>query len=426
MSRIQEIFARQILDSRGNPTIEVDVTLENGAFGRAAVPSGASTGAHEAMEIRDGDMTRFGGKGVLQSVETANNSIRSCLLGMSALNQKQVDETLIALDGTDNKRKLGANAMLGVSMAVAHAAANAGNSPLFSYLAGDSKSTLLPVPLFNVLNGGRHAQDSTDFQEFMIVPMGLQSFSEALRCGAEVYQSLKGVLTKYGYSINVGDEGGFAPSLKSNKDAVELILVAIESAGYKPGSDCFIALDVAASELWEDGKYILPKEGTSMDTNEMVEFFADWVSKYPIISIEDGMAEDDWNGWNMLMTRLGGHVQLVGDDLYTTNVERIQRGINERSSNSVLVKLNQIGTLTETLNAMALAKSAGWSNVISHRSGETEDTTISDLAVATAAGQIKAGAPARSERLAKYNRLLRIEELLGDTASYAGMDALPF
>lgn len=426
MSRIQDIFARQILDSRGNPTIEVDVTLENGAFGRAAVPSGASTGAHEAMEIRDGDMNRFGGKGVLQSVQTAKNSIRTCLLGMSALNQKQVDETLIDLDGTDNKRKLGANAMLGVSMAVAHAAANAGNSPLFSYLAGDSKCSLLPVPLFNVLNGGRHAQDSTDFQEFMIVPMGLQSFSEALRCGAEVYQSLKGVLSKYGYSINVGDEGGFAPSLKSNKDAVELILVAIESAGYKPGSDCFIALDVAASELWEDGKYILPKEGTSMDTNEMVEFFADWVSKYPIISIEDGMAEDDWNGWNMLMTRLGGHVQLVGDDLYTTNVERIQRGINERSSNSVLVKLNQIGTLTETLNAMALAKSAGWSNVISHRSGETEDTTISDLAVATGAGQIKAGAPARSERLAKYNRLLRIEELLGDTASYAGMNALPF
>ena len=424
MSQITRVWAREILDSRGNPTIEVDVTLNDGSLGRAAVPSGASTGAHEAVEMRDGDKARFGGKGVLEAVNTVNKKIAQAVAGMSALDQRAIDTALLDLDGTPNKGNLGANAILGVSLATAHAAATSQGMPLYRYLCPNSP-TLLPVPMFNILNGGKHAQDSTDFQEFMVVPLGVPSFKEALRAGAEIYQTLKDVLKGRGYSTNVGDEGGFAPSLPSNKDAAEAVLAAIEGAGYRPGQDCFIALDVAASELFQDGRYVLPREGTTLDSAQMVDFYASWAAQYPIISIEDGMAEDDWDGWRLLMERLGDRVQLVGDDLYTTNVKRIQRGIDEKCANSVLIKLNQIGTLSETLDAMEMARSAGWSNVISHRSGETEDTTIADLAVATSAGQIKTGAPARSERVAKYNRLIRIEEELGDKARYAGRGILP-
>ena len=424
MSQIRGVRAREILDSRGNPTVEVDVTLEEGSWGRAAVPSGASTGAHEAQEIRDGDKARFGGKGVLKALANIEKKIAPAVMGMSALNQRSIDEALVALDDTPNKGHLGANATLGVSLAVAHAAAAFRGMPLYRHLCPDSP-TLLPAPMFNILNGGKHAQDSTDFQEFMVIPLGASSFREAFRAGAEIYQALKAVLTGQGYSTNVGDEGGFAPSLPSNKDAVEAVLAAIEAAGYRPGQDCFIGLDVAASELFQDGRYVLPREGTTLDSAQMVDYYASWVASYPIISIEDGMAEDDWEGWRLLMERLGDRVQIVGDDLYTTNVKRIQRGIHEKTSNSVLIKLNQIGTLSETLEAMEMARKAGWSNVISHRSGETEDTTIADLAVATSAGQIKSGAPAHSERVAKYNRLLRIEEELGNRARYAGRGALP-
>lgn len=424
MSQISGVRAREIVDSRGNPTIEVDVTLEDGSWGRASVPSGASTGSHEAVEMRDGDKARFGGKGVLKALANVEEQIAPAVIGMSALNQVAIDDTLVTLDGTPVKENLGANAILGVSLAVAHAAAAFHGMPLYRYLCPDSP-TLLPAPMFNILNGGKHAQGSTDFQEFMVMPLGASSFQEAFRAGAEIYQALKSVLTRQGYSTNVGDEGGFAPSLNSNKDAVEAVLRAIEEAGYRPGQDCFIGLDVAASELFQNGKYVLPREGTTLDSTQLVDYYANWVSSYPIISIEDGMAEDDWDGWRLLMERLGDRVQLVGDDLYTTNVKRIQRGINEKTSNSVLIKLNQIGTLSETLRAMEMARRAGWSNVISHRSGETEDTTISDLSVATSAGQIKSGAPARSERVAKYNRLLRIEADLGKSALYAGRGILP-
>ncbi|MDA0987997.1 MAG: phosphopyruvate hydratase [Chloroflexi bacterium] len=424
MSEIRDVRAREILDSRGNPTIEVDVTLNDGSHGRAAVPSGASTGAHEGVEMRDGDKARFGGKGVLTAVNTVNKKIAQAVVGMSALDQRAIDTALIALDGTPNKGNLGANAILGVSLAVAHAAAASRNLPLYSYLSPDSP-TLLPVPMFNILNGGKHAQDSTDFQEFMVIPLGVPSFKEALRAGAEIYQSLKDVLKGRGYSTNVGDEGGFAPSLPSNIDATEAVVAAIEAAGYRPGQDCFIGLDVAATELFQEGRYVLPRENATLDSAQMVDYYANWVAQYPIISIEDGMSEDDWEGWRLLMERLGDRVQIVGDDLYTTNVTRIQRGIDEKCTNSVLIKLNQIGTLSETLDAMQMSSAAGWSNVISHRSGETEDTTIADLAVATSAGQIKTGAPARSERVAKYNRLLRIEEELGEKARYAGRGVLP-
>ena len=424
MSEIRDVRAREILDSRGNPTIEVDVTLNDGSHGRAAVPSGASTGAHEGVEMRDGDKARFGGKGVLTAVNTVNKKIAQAVVGMSALDQRAIDTALIALDGTPNKGNLGANAILGVSLAVAHAAAASRNLPLYSYLSPDSP-TLLPVPMFNILNGGKHAQDSTDFQEFMVIPLGVPSFKEALRAGAEIYQSLKDVLKGRGYSTNVGDEGGFAPSLPSNRDATEAVVAAIEAAGYRPGQDCFIGLDVAATELFQEGRYVLPRENATLDSAQMVDYYANWVAQYPIISIEDGMSEDDWEGWRLLMERLGDRVQIVGDDLYTTNVTRIQRGIDEKCTNSVLIKLNQIGTLSETLDAMQMSSAAGWSNVISHRSGETEDTTIADLAVATSAGQIKTGAPARSERVAKYNRLLRIEEELGEKARYAGRGVLP-
>ena len=424
MSGIKDVRAREVLDSRGNPTVEVDVTLEDGSTGRAAVPSGASTGAHEAVELRDGDKARYGGKGVLDAVANVHDRIAPAILGMSALDQRSLDETLKSLDGTPNKRKLGANASLGVSLAAAHAAAASGGMPLYRHLCADSPS-LLPVPMFNILNGGKHAQDSADFQEFMVLPTGVGSFRDAFRAGAEIYQALKEVLIGAGHTTNVGDEGGFAPSLPSNRDAVESVLAAIEKAGYRPGVDCFIGLDVAATELYQDGKYVLPREGVSLSSEEMVDFYAQLASAYPIISIEDGMSEDDWDGWGLLMERLGDRVQLVGDDLYTTNTNRILRGVQERASNSILIKLNQIGTLTETLDAIEMAGAAGWSSVISHRSGETEDTTIADLVVATGAGQIKAGAPARSERVCKYNRLLRIEEELGADARYPGRNALP-
>jgi len=424
MNHIRGVRAREILDSRGNPTIEVDVTLEDGSWGRAAVPSGASTGTHEAQELRDGDKARFGGKGVLRALANVQEKIAPAVIGMSALDQRTLDETLVELDDTPNKENLGANAILGVSLAVAHAAASFRKMPLYRHLCHNSP-TLLPAPMFNILNGGKHAEDSTDFQEFMVIPLGLNSFQEAFRAGAEIYQALKEVLKGRGHNTNVGDEGGFAPSLPSNRDAVEAVLAAIEAAGYKPGQDCFIGLDVAASELFQDGKYVLPREGTTLTSTQLVDYYASWANSYPIISIEDGMAEDDWEGWRLLMERLGDRAQIMGDDLYTTNVKRIQRGIDEKTSNSVLIKLNQIGTLTETLDAIEMARKAGWSNIISHRSGDTEDTTIADLVVATSAGQIKAGAPARSERVAKYNRLLRIEEELGETARYAGRGALP-
>jgi len=417
--RIRRIKAREILDSRGNPTIEVDVELESGVVGRAAVPSGASTGKHEALELRDGDKRRFGGLGVLQAVTNVNEIIGPALAGMSALNQEAVDGRMLELDGTVNKSKLGANAILGVSLAVAHAAASYSKMPLYRYLGGE-EACLLPVPLMNILNGGKHAPDSVDFQEFMIVPAGAESFAEALRMGAEVYQALKRILKEKGQRIAVGDEGGFAPQLPTNREAVEVVSAAIEAAGYRPGEDCFLALDPAASEFYREGRYWLKKENLSLTSSEMVDYYAQLAAEYPLISIEDGLAEDDWEGWKLLNQRLGGKLQLVGDDLYVTNPERISRGISERASNSVLIKPNQIGTLTETRRAIALAREAGWTTVISHRSGETEDTSISDLAVGFGTGQIKSGAPCRSERVAKYNRLLRIEEELGDRSRFAG------
>jgi enolase len=422
MAKISRIRAREILDSRGNPTVEVEVELADGTKGRAAVPSGASTGKYEALELRDGDSSRFKGKGVLKAVNHVNQDIAPAIAGMPATDQTALDRKLIDLDGTTNKSRLGANAILGVSLAVAHAAANQAKIPLYDYL-GKASTYTLPVPLMNILNGGKHAADSTDFQEFMIVPAGATSFHHALQMGAEIYQSLKKVLQDKGLNTNVGDEGGFAPSLPSNKDAVEAVLSAIEKAGYQPGRDCFIALDPAASEFYQDGRYVLSKEKISLSSTEMVEYYAKWVSAYPIISIEDGLAEDDWDGWQLLTQKLGDKIQLVGDDLYTTNVNRLTRGIKLKASNSILIKLNQIGTLTETVTAIKMAQQAGWTAVVSHRSGETEDTTIADLAVGLNTGQIKAGAPCRSERTAKYNRLLRIEEELGEKASFTGTQA---
>jgi len=416
---IDTVIAREILDSRGNPTIEVEVYLTGGAMGRAAIPSGASTGVHEALELRDGDPQRFGGKGVLKAVQNVNEIIAPELEGWDALEQIEIDRLMIELDGTPNKSKLGANAILGVSLAVAKAAAQALGLPLYAYLGG-VHAHVLPVPMMNILNGGKHASDSTDLQEFMIMPLGASSFREALRWGSEIYHSLKKVLKAKGYNTNVGDEGGFAPSLGSNAEAVELILEAVQQAGYTPGEQVAIALDPAASEIYEDGRYVLRKEGRTLTGAEMVEFYADWVERYPIVSIEDGLAEDDWDNWQLLVERLGDRVQLVGDDLLVTNLERLNRAIELKAANSILIKLNQIGTLTETLAAIERAHRAGWTTVVSHRSGETEDTTIAHLAVATNAGQIKTGAPARSDRVAKYNELLRIEEMLGGAAEYAG------
>ncbi|MFQ5858485.1 MAG: phosphopyruvate hydratase [Anaerolineae bacterium] len=419
---IDLVSAREILDSRGNPTIEVDVWLAGGAQGRAAVPSGASTGMYEALELRDGEPGRFGGKGVLEAVANVNDEIAFELEGLDALDQIAIDNAMIELDRTPNKSNLGANAILGVSLAVAKAASNAVGIPLYAYLGGPH-AHVLPVPMMNILNGGKHASDSADLQEFMVMPAGAPTFTEALRWGTEIYHSLKAVLKDKGYNTNVGDEGGFAPSLGSNTEAVELVLEAVERAGYAPGEDVFIALDPAASEIYEDGKYVLKKEGRALSGAEMVDFLAEWVEKYPIISIEDGLAEDDWETWQLMRQRLGDRVQVVGDDLLVTNVERLNRGIELGACNSILIKLNQIGTLTETLAAIERAQKANWTAVVSHRSGETEDTTIAHLAVATNAGQIKTGAPARSDRVAKYNELLRIEEMLGESAAYPGLDA---
>jgi len=420
---IEDVQAREILDSRGSPTIEVAVLLIGGARGVAAVPSGASTGAHEAVELRDGDKKRYGGKGVLKAVRNVNDTIREALVGRDANEQVLVDELMIKLDGTANKGKLGANAILGVSLAVARAAANANQQPLYRYIGGVSAGTL-PVPMMNILNGGKHADNSTDMQEYMVLPVGAPTFHEALRMGAEVYQGLKKVLHDKKLNTNVGDEGGFAPSLSSNREALEVIVAAIEAAGYKPGVDIFLGMDPAASEFYEDGKYVLAREGRTLTSREMVDLYERWLNDYPIITIEDGLAEDDWEGWAQLRQRLGDRVQLVGDDLFVTNTERLKRGIREHSANSILIKLNQIGTLTETLAAIEMAKCAAFTAVVSHRSGETEDTTVADLVVASNAGQIKTGAPARSERVAKYNRLLAIEDELGEeTARYAGFSA---
>jgi enolase len=428
---IELIDAREILDSRGNPTVEVDVVLGDGSVGRAAVPSGASTGAHEAVELRDGDKARFGGKGVLTAVANVTDRIAPELTGMDAADQAGVDDLLRDLDGTPNKANLGANAILGVSLATAHAAASAHDLPLYRYLGGVG-ARVLPVPMFNILNGGKHAQDSTDFQEFMVMPIGAATYSEALRSGAEIFAALRTILHDEGHATGQGDEGGFAPSLGSNVAAVEVILRAIEKAGYRPGEDVSIALDPATTELIEDGtgedgtptRYRLATENRTLDSGELIDLWADWVARFPIVSIEDGLAEDDWAGWTEIVRRLGDRVQLVGDDLLVTNTERIERAIGEGAANSVLIKLNQIGTLTETIEAIELARRAGWTAIVSHRSGETEDTTISDLVVAMGTGQIKTGAPSRSERVAKYNRLLRIEGELGDGAVYLGSAAL--
>jgi len=422
LSTIKELKAREILDSRGNPTLEVEAVLSNGARGCAAVPSGASTGKHEAVELRDGDASRFNGLGVLKAVANVNDIIAPALRGMKATGQEAIDSKLIALDGTKNKSRLGANAILGASLAVAHAAANSLSVTLYRYL-GVKETYRLPVPMLNILNGGKHADGSTDFQEFMVVPAGAATFSQSLRMGAEVYHSLKKVLKGKGLNTCVGDEGGFAPALPSNRAAVEYILQAIEKAGYQPGRDCFIALDPAASEFYSQGKYTLSREGRVLTSLERVEYYVKWVTEYPIVSIEDGMAEDDWEGWQLLTHKLGDRVQLVGDDLYVTNIERLNRGIELKASNSILIKLNQIGTLTETIAAVNMAKQAGWTAVVSHRSGETEDTTIADLSVALDSGMIKTGAPCRSERTAKYNRLLKIEDELGNKAVFAGIKA---
>ena len=419
MVTIKSVKARQILDSRGNPTLEVEVWLSDGSQGRAAVPSGASTGRYEAVELRDNDSQRFNGRGVLKAVSNVNDHIAPAIIGMPAADQEALDQKLIGLDATANKSRLGANAILGVSLAVAHAAASSEGKPLYRYL-GDSASYKLPLPLLNILNGGRHASNATDFQEFMVVPSGAGSFSQALQMATEVYHSLKTALKDRGLNTNVGDEGGFAPTLPSNEEAIKVIILAIEKAGYRPGEDCFIALDPAASEFYKDGRYILAREDKSLNSQQMVDYYVKLVADYPIISIEDGMAEDDWGGWQLLTQKLGGEVQLVGDDLYATNIDRLSRGINLKASNSILIKPNQIGTLTETLAAIRMAQTAGWTAVVSHRSGETEDTTIADLAVGLNTGQIKAGAPCRSERTAKYNRLLRIEGELGEEATFAG------
>lgn len=419
---IVDVVARQIIDSRCFPTVEVEVYLEDGSMGRAAVPSGASTGMYEAVELRDGDKDKFLGKGVLTAVQNVNDTIAEELIGTNVFDQVYIDKMLIELDGTNNKSKLGANAILGVSLAVANAAANALGLPLYRYIGG-LNAKVLPVPMMNIINGGSHADNSVDLQEFMVMPAGATSFSEALRMCAEVYHTLKKTLHDKGYSTAIGDEGGFAPNLKSNAEAIDVILEAITKAGYTPGEDMFIAIDAASSEYYKDGKYVLENEGKTLTSAEMVDFFEEWVNKYPIISIEDGMAEEDWDGWKLMTERLGKKVQLVGDDLFVTNTERLEKGINLGVGNSILIKLNQIGTLTETLNAIEMANRAGYTAVVSHRSGETEDTTIADLVVAVNAGQIKTGAPARSERVAKYNQLLRIEEELDDVAEYRGKKA---
>lgn len=423
MSYIEQVWAREILDSRGNPTIEAEVILEDGTTGRAAVPSGASTGENEAVELRDGDELRYLGKGVQTAVENVNEKIFAEIQGLDALDQTLVDETMLALDGTATKSNLGANAILAVSLASARAAAAALEIPLYRYIGGANAKTL-PVPMMNILNGGAHADNNVDFQEFMVMPVGAESFAEALRTGAEIFHNLKGVLKSRGYSTSVGDEGGFAPNLKSNEEAVETILEAIEKAGYKAGENVMIALDPAASEFYKDGKYVFKKsDNRELSSDEMAAYWADWCDKYPIISIEDGMAENDWEGWVNLTEQVGDRVQLVGDDLFVTNVRFLQRGIDEGAANSILIKVNQIGTLTETLDAIELAKTNNMTAVISHRSGETEDTFIADLAVATNAGQIKTGSLCRSDRIAKYNQLLRIEEDLGDSARYPGLNA---
>ena len=420
VTTIKSVHAREILDSRGNPTVEVEVLLEGGAWGRAAVPSGASTGAHEALELRDGDKERYNGKGVLQAINHVNHEVTKAVIGLDALHQSEIDRAMLKLDGTPNKGKLGANATLGVSLAVARTAANAVGLPLYRYLGGVAAS-VLPVPMFNILNGGVHANwQGTDLQEFMIAPVGAPTFREALRWGSETYHSLKNVLKESGYSTGVGDEGGFAPTLKKNSDAVELILKAIQKAGYHPGEHIALALDPASSSFFEDGYYHLRTEGRKVTSDEMVEMYDNWIKKYPIIVLEDGLAEDDWDGWKHLNETLGDKIELVGDDLFVTNVKRIERGIAENVANAVLIKLNQIGTLTETIEAVQMARKAGWGAMISHRSGETVDSFIADFTVAVGTGHLKTGAPCRGERVEKYNQLLRIEEELGPMAVYAG------
>ncbi len=422
MSIIADVIARQILDSRGNPTVEAEVILENGIVGRAAVPSGASTGKHEAVELRDGDKKKYGGKGVLKAVKNINDAIAPELVGMPIHEQRMIDHLMIQMDGTENKSKLGANAILAVSLASAHAAAEDAGLSLFRYVGGVNACTL-PIPMMNILNGGAHADNKIDFQEFMIMPVGADTFSDALRMGTEVFHQLKSVLKKKGHSTNVGDEGGFAPNIQSNEEAIETVLKAIEEAGYKPGNDIFIAMDAASSEFWNEKAkaYIFHKsDGKKLKSEELVEYWKKWVKKYPIISIEDGFAEDDWTGWKKITDAIGNNIQLVGDDLFVTNVKRLQKGIDEKTANSILIKVNQIGTLTETIDAVSLANRNAYTSVMSHRSGETEDTTIADLAVALNCGQIKTGSLSRSDRVAKYNQLLRIEEELGSSAVYPG------
>jgi enolase len=423
---IVEIRGRQVLDSRGNPTVEAEVYLGDGTRARAIVPSGASTGEHEAVELRDDDPNQYKGKGVLKAVENVNGEIAEHLAGMDAADQRTLDAKMIELDGTPNKGRLGANAILAVSMAAARASANAFDLPLYRYLGGAAANTL-PTPMMNILNGGAHADNNVDFQEFMVMPVGAESFSEALRWGVEVFHTLKGVLKKRGYNTSVGDEGGFAPSVKSNVEAIEVVLEAIQQAGYKPGEDISVALDPAVSELYQDGKYVFKKSDKSAKTSEeMVKYWSKWVDDYPIVSIEDGLAEDDWDGWALLTKEVGDKIQLVGDDLFVTNVERLQRGIDENVANSILIKVNQIGSVSETLDAIDLARRNGYTSVISHRSGESEDTFIADLAVATGAGQIKTGSASRTDRVAKYNQLLRIEEELGGAARFLGLKALNY
>lgn len=424
MSTIESVYAREVLDSRGNPTVEVEVALESGAIGRAIVPSGASTGAFEAVELRDGDKGRYLGKGVQNAVDNVNEIIALEIEGLDAFDQPGIDNLMIELDGTDNKGKLGANAILGVSLAVARAAADELGLPLFQYIGGVNAKQL-PVPMMNILNGGEHAANNVDVQEFMILPVGAPSFAEALRMGAEVFHSLKKVLSERGLASGVGDEGGFAPNLDSNREALELIVEAIKDAGLEPGKDIMLGMDVASSEMYnkETGKYELAGEGKTLTSNEMIDLYEEWVKEFPIITIEDGLDEEDWDGWKILTERLGGKIQLVGDDLFVTNTERLKRGIEKGVGNSILIKVNQIGTLTETLDAIEMAKRAGYTAVISHRSGETEDTTIADIAVAVNAGQIKTGAPSRTDRVAKYNQLLRIEEIVGDSSVYDGLNS---
>ena len=423
MTEIVDVFAREILDSRGNPTVEAEVTLEDGSVGRAAVPSGASTGAHEAVELRDGDKSRYGGKGVLKAVEAVNEEIFAALIGLDAEDQRRIDRTMVELDGTPNKGRLGANAILGVSMATAKAAADAASLPLYRYVGG-ANAHILPTPMMNIINGGAHADNPIDIQEFMIMPVGAGTFADALRCGAEIFHTLKKGLAAAGHNTNVGDEGGFAPNLKSTDDALGFIMKSIEAAGYQPGEDVVLALDAAATEFYKKGKYELAGEGKSLGSEEMAAYWADLVKRFPIVSIEDGMSEDDWEGWIALTKAIGGATQLVGDDLFVTNTTRLAQGIERKAANAILVKVNQIGTLTETLEAVSLAQVNAYGAVMSHRSGETEDATIADLAVATNCGQIKTGSLARSDRLAKYNQLLRIEQELDDQARYLGRAAI--